>query len=120
MKLLRKEFPAPMARFGRSGAFEGFLRKWFQGVQESFRAGSGGFAQFRLLGWGKLGFLYWLCGVRAPTAHIRLPPQSRLSMWHSLSSRLETNSETYSLPDQKREIRAPGPTFQAVIIAAFI
>ena len=85
-----------------------------------FRAGSGGFAQFRLLGLGKLGFLYWLCGVRALTAHIRLTPQSRLVMWHYLSSRLETNSETYPLPNQKREIRAPGPTFQAVIIAAFI
>jgi hypothetical protein len=73
-----------------------------------------------LLGLGKLGFLYWLCGVRALTAHIRLTPQSRLVMWHCLSSRLERNSETYPLPDQKREIRAPGPTFQAVIIAAFI
>lgn len=29
MKLLRKEFPAPMACFGRSAAFERFLRKWF-------------------------------------------------------------------------------------------
>jgi hypothetical protein len=29
IKVLRKEFPVPTACFGRSAAFERFLRKWF-------------------------------------------------------------------------------------------
>jgi hypothetical protein len=39
MKLLRKEFPAPMACFGRSAAFERFLRKWFHVGKKRVRQG---------------------------------------------------------------------------------
>jgi hypothetical protein len=42
MKLLRKEFPVPTACFGRSAAFERFLRKWFHvGVGRRYLRGLG-------------------------------------------------------------------------------
>jgi hypothetical protein len=40
IKLLRKEFPVPTACFGRSTAFERFLRKWFYGLQEKGTSGA--------------------------------------------------------------------------------
>ena len=88
-----------------------------------FRSTSSRSQRFRtisLVGFGKTWFP--ILALRCESTHSpHTPaPQSRLDMWHRLSRRLATNSETYPLPDQKREIRAPGPTFQTVTIAAFL